>query len=88
MSTARIFESHPQLTTIDSFDSVKIAARNLREGMVILDPELGTPAVSIDHRNRSTRGTGDMKFFVYDYETRRLEEMNIAPATMVSVVAA
>lgn len=60
----------PDGETVDSFDtrSVEVVARNLREGMVLMDAELGTPAAAIDHRVSATRNSGGIAFLVEDLD--------------------
>jgi hypothetical protein len=79
---------------VDSLDllaapaSIKVAASKLRECMVLLDPELGTPLYWIDHRVTSTRNSGNATFMAHNLETSRFERLTLFGATEVPVMVA
>ena len=49
-----IMEESPDV--LDSFVPVMVVGKKLKEGMVIVDPILGTPEVWLDHRLPSREG--------------------------------
>lgn len=60
----------PEGSDIDSLTEVPattLKATSLRPGMVLLDPEFGTPAAVIDHRIGTSRGT--VTYLVNDLDT-------------------
>jgi hypothetical protein len=80
------------LITVDHLDpfatdSTPVKATRLREGMVIMDPELGTPALWLDHRTRSTRGSGSVSWYAHDLETGRFGPHTFHENHQVNVLA-
>ena len=86
-NTAARLESIDNLDTFSTPDSVVITGDKVRECMVLLDPELGTPLYWIDHKMPATRGSGDVKFMVHNLETGRIETVNIFRSTNVPAMA-
>lgn len=78
-------DTHPDLDAFAELPAVTVAARNLKAGHVVLDPDFHTPVYSIDHRNRATRGSGDVVFFAWDYETRSYHDVTFFASTVVPV---
>lgn len=76
--------------TLDPFatDSTDLKATSLREGMVVMDRELGTPLLWLDHRVRAARNSGSVAFLVHDLETGRIETHHFHENTHVKVLAA
>lgn len=59
---------------LTSFESVPTAGRQLREGMLLVDPDLGTPVYGLDHR----LGDGPGRWFVYSFELRKWESTTLS----------
>jgi hypothetical protein len=74
---------------VDPFatNAATVKASALRAGMVLLDPEFGTPEAVIDHKVRSHRGTGDVRFLVQMLDSGRYVEVNIHEHRTVNVLA-
>lgn len=86
---ARIFADGETVGPLDTFEPVMVEAAKLRPGMVLLDPDLNTPAYAIDHRLRAQRGSGSTVWFVEDLEasTGRYRELVLSPRCLVPVAA-
>lgn len=67
---------------LTSFESVETLGRSLREGMLLVDPDLGTPVYGLDHRIPGTPGL----WLVYDYELRTWHTTTL-PARLLFPVA-
>jgi hypothetical protein len=89
MNTATAAKAIEDANAIDMLDtSAKdILASSLRECMVLMDPELGTPAVWLDHKVRATRSSGQVTWAAHDLETGRLVTINLRSTMKVSVLA-
>lgn len=87
MSTAATFADFSTIDVLDTPATVDVKAANLAEGMVLVDPDLGTPLVGIDHKQRTVRSSGNVTFFVNDFETGGWRDMNLGSNTVVKVVA-
>lgn len=86
--TPRIWpEEHPSLDALTELSGVQVVASKLRAGMVLLDPDLKTPAASLDHKTRSVRGSGDVSFLAFDYDRRTLDTVTVHANTLVWVAA-
>lgn len=75
------------LDTMEAVSTVSIPARSLKAGMVLVDPELDTPAAEIDHRTRTTRGSGEISFLVFDYDTRNWATVSFHENVSIKVMA-
>lgn len=80
------------LDTVDHLDpfatdSTDLKATSLREGMVVMDPQLGTPLLWLDHRTRSARGSGQVTWHAHDLDTGRFEQHNFHQNHRVNVLA-
>lgn len=87
-TTARVYDAIPN--DIDPFTvlpAVTLRANQLRAGHLLLDPELGTPSYTIDHRTRAPRNSGQLTFLAFDHETNRYEQLMFSPAAEVPVAA-
>lgn len=84
---ARIWSEHPSLDTLTELPGVQVLGSKLRAGMVLLDPELKTPAASLDHKTRSVRGSGDVNFLALDYDRRTFGPVAVHANTLVWVAA-
>lgn len=93
MTKPRIFQDSETVSELDTFESVMVEARALKPGMILLDPELGTPFYAIDHRKRSTPRSGQLTWLVevLDGTERRQRgrytDMVLSPGRMVPVAA-
>lgn len=67
---------------------IPVRADKLRSGMILLDPELGTPALLIDHKMRTERNSGEIKFLGHDLDTNRLVEQRLRLSLVLQVMAA
>jgi hypothetical protein len=67
--------------------TTKVQAKNLKPGMILVDPMTGQSAFEIDHKMHAVRGSGDVRYFGLDYEDRRYSEIGLRPSLMVEVVA-
>lgn len=77
-------------TTIDplaTFEAVEVQAKKLREGMVVLDTDLLTPAFFLDHKNASARRSGSVTWFAHDLENGGFTEVVRHENKMVLVAA-
>lgn len=80
------------LETVDHLDpfetkSTDLKATSLREGMVIMDRELGTPLLWLDHRVRAARGSGQVAWLAHDLETSRIETHTFHENHRINVLA-
>lgn len=87
MSTAAIIENADQIDTLAT-ESVKIPASKLKECMVLMDPETGTPLMWLDHKMRTVRNSGSVHWMAHNLETGRIEEINLFAKLQLSVLAA
>lgn len=80
----------PDADAIDAFatESVKVPASALKECMVLMDPELGTPLMWLDHKMRGTRNSGDVKWMAHNLETGRIEEISLFSKLQITVLSA
>lgn len=69
---ARFLTVDDEFDALDSFDAEVLPGAKLREGMVLVDPELGTPLLLLDHR--TAKGG---RWLVLDCETRRYVERTL-----------
>lgn len=80
------------LDSVDDLDpfaqpvSVQVEAQKLKSGMLVLDPDLGTPWAYVDHRVRG--GHGDVTFYVHDLEERTYRKTSWRATTLLDVMAA
>ena len=86
-TTAAILESVDHLDPFAQPAMTQVPATRVRECMVLLDPELGTPAYWIDHRIPSTPRSGQAEFMVHNLETGRFERLAITGHVEVPVMA-
>lgn len=87
-ATARVYDEIPNdLDPFAALPSVTLRGKHLREGHLLLDPEFGTPAYTIDHRTRAPRNSGQLAFLAFDHETNRYEQLLLSPTAEVSVAA-
>lgn len=82
------FDAFDQIDTLSQPQTIEVIARNLKDGMVLVDPELGTPAVGLDHRIRSTRNSGNVSFLVADLENGGWRDLHLTGSVTVKVMAA
>jgi hypothetical protein len=85
--TPRIWSEHPSLDTLTELPGIQVPGSKLCAGMVLLDPDLKTPAASLDHKTRTVRGSGDVSFLVLDYDQRTFDTIAIHASTLVWVAA-
>lgn len=83
------------LDSVDDLDpfatpaTVDVLASQLREGMVLVDPILGTPAFWIDQKLRAEARSGSVKLNVWDLEDNRFQtNFRVTANALVAVVAA
>lgn len=55
---ARFLTVDDEFDALDSFDAEVLPGAKLREGMVLVDPELGTPLLLLDHRTPPRAAVG------------------------------
>lgn len=75
------------IDTLEAVDTVELRADALRPGMVLVDPELMTPAVAVDHRMRTVRGSGQTCYMVADLENGGWSEVALRSTLTVMVMA-
>ncbi|AEK09902.1 hypothetical protein FGG30_gp092 [Mycobacterium phage Pixie] len=85
---AQILDSFADVDTFATPAAVEVKAANLRPGMVLLDPELGTPAAGLDHKLRAARNSGNVSWFVADLDNGGWRELHLRPSLVVKVAAA
>lgn len=68
MSRALILEGFEDVDVLSQPPTVEVCGRNLRAGMVLVDPDLGTPAVGLDHKVQAPRNSGSVAFLCADLE--------------------
>lgn len=78
---------HPKLDTLEPVAGVQIAGSALKPGMVLLDPQLMTPAASLDKKVRSARNSGQVSFLALDYDRRAYETVAVGANSMIWVAA-
>lgn len=78
---------HPDLDVLSELPAVAIGAAHLREGMVLLDPELKTPAASLDKKVPSAPRSGAISFLIYDYDDRTYKPLSLHHNVSVWVAA-
>lgn len=79
---------HPKLDTLEAVAGVQVAGSALKPGMVLLDPDLMTPAVSLDKKVRSARNSGEVSFLVFDLDGRTYDTVAVGANSMIWVAAA
>jgi hypothetical protein len=85
-ATPRIWPGeHPSLDTLAELPGVQVLGSKLCAGMVLLDPELKTPAASLDHKTRTARGSGEVSFLAFDYDRRTLDTVSVRANALVWV---
>lgn len=70
---------------LDSVPATTVKAGRLKGGMVLLDRDLFTPALIVDHKVRGSHG--DAAYLVLDLDTRRYTTIRIHANTPVPVMA-
>jgi hypothetical protein len=88
MSKAAILDSFANIDALSTPEFVEVRADQIKEGMVLLDPFLGTPVAGIDHKLRSTRGSGLLQWMAADLEDGGWRTVTILPSVMVKAMAA
>lgn len=88
MNLAHIDNGDITYDTLEAVPGITVPAPELRDGMVLLDPEFDTPAAVIDHRMRTVRGSGEVKLLVHDLDARRYTETSVRATTTVRIMAA
>lgn len=88
MSNAAILDSFADIDALSTPKFVEIRADKIKEGMVLLDPFLGTPVAGVDHKLRSTTGSGMLSWMAADLEDGGWRNVHILPSVMVKVMAA
>lgn len=83
--SALIVTDDTDLDLLAQFDGLEVAGRNLRDGMVILDPDLGTPAIVLDHKQRGSNGA--VQFFAEDVEAGGRFTFRLLATRTVTVAA-
>ena len=84
----RIWEEHP--TTLDSLTAlagVQIPGSKLREGMLLLDPVLMTPGVSLDKKTPAQRGSGNVSFLAFNLDQHDYLTVSVHANAMVWVAS-
>lgn len=84
---ALILEDNEDIDTLESVDFVKVTTRQLREGMVIVDPELGCPAALLDHRIGALKG-GCVEWLVHDLDNGRIYRTAFATTRIPTIAVA
>lgn len=80
-------DEHPSLDVLVELPGVQVLGSQLRAGMVLLDPDLMTPAASLDHKTRTTRGSGEVSFLALDYDRRAYGTVSVRANALVWVAA-
>lgn len=78
---------HPKLDTLEAMAGVQIAGSALKPGMVLLDPDLMTPAASLDKKVSSARNSGQVSFLVFDLDGRTYDTVSVGANSMIWVAA-
>jgi len=87
-ATPRIWsDGHPALDALDALPAVQVRGSALRAGMVLLDPDLMTPAASLDHKVRPARGSGNVAFLALDYDRRAFDTISVHANALVWVAS-
>ena len=86
-NSAAILANVDTIDTLAAPASVAIQANKIRECMILVDPELGTPLYWIDHKVRSTTGSGNAEFLAHNLENGHFETVRIFGTTAVKVMA-
>ena len=79
---------HPKLDTLEAVAGVQVLGSALKPGMVLLDPDLMTPVVSLDKKVRSARNSGQVSFLVLDFDRKAYETVAVGANSMIWVAAA
>lgn len=75
------------LDTLTPVPTVSILGRLIKAGMVLVDPDLDTPVVEVDHRMRAQPGSGEAVFLVFDYDRGQWMEERFHSNSLVKVMA-
>lgn len=86
-TTARTWSEHPSLDALAELPGIQVLGSQLRAGMVLLDPDLKTPAASLDHKVRTVRGSGAVRFLALNYDHRAFEPVSVRANALVWVAA-
>ena len=76
------------LDPFDQFATVLLAGRQLREGMILVDPDLATPIYVLDHRMPAEARSRGGRWLVHNVESGRIETLTFDAPTAVYPVAA
>lgn len=88
MGKPQIIASVDALDAFATPESVAVRADKLRECMVLVDPDLGTPVYWLDHRTRAARNSGNVQWLAHNLETGRLEQVSFRASLALPVIAA
>lgn len=88
MSNAAIYHRFDYIDALSTPATVEVRASDLKEGMVLVDPFLGTPLCGVDHKLPSPRNSGCVRLFCADLEDGGWCDRVILSSVMVKVIAA
>lgn len=86
-TAARILAETESVDTLEPMPSTTVLASSLKPGMVLLDPELMTPAAVVDHRVKAVRGLGTVAYLVLDLDARRYDTVSLRAGAPILVAA-
>ena len=93
MSSPRITSRPAILADFADVDSLQqprfiatVTGSQLKAGMVVLDDELGIPAVGLDHRVRATPRSGLIAFLVNDFDRGGWRHLEFHPRSTFKVL--
>jgi hypothetical protein len=73
------------MTTSEAQGTYQVRADRVQPGMVLVDVLTGEDAVEIDHKMRTERNSGLVRYLGLDYSTGRYEEVRLTPSHNVTV---
>lgn len=88
MGNAATFSDFSDIDALSTPEFIEIAAKDVKEGMVLLDPFLGTPLAGVDHKMRTPRNSGCVKLFCANLEDGGWREHVIIASLKIKVMAA
>lgn len=82
-----ILDTCDEIDPLEVFDFVRLTTRKLKPGMVLVDPELGCPAVMLDHRIGAIEG-GNVEWLVHDLDNGRIYRTAFATTRIPTIAVA
>lgn len=84
---AIVLDDNEDIDTLESFDFIRLTTRQLKPGMVLVDPEFGTPEAMLDHRIGAIEG-GCVEWLTHDLNNGRIVRAAFATTRIPTIAVA